>query len=379
MGYIDSQKRENIDQIISETLSRSYGTKVSVSSEYKKGAFILNPRLNAAIYDCPSRYIVKKVHEWHKVQNNCLYKLLMDMYIVFAFSKHGRFGCKYIYFDKTLQNADMTYIMPGNMKIKVFDFSKMEIKNLLKNGFTHIGYENEKKIKIDPKWNFVLEMKECKSDSYTEDLLEGCSIDRYKYQNSIDIQSKIKKNILTMQNDFRQTVNTKEYLDERKQAIESKIDNLNNSQNIKDSILQFIKKVTEYVKSRNIVVSTSHGDLQNGNIFVTNGDIKVIDWETVGIRSIGYDLLTYYYKFRYRSDYFYRIDSFLYDEKTTLEDFYYDEVIPKTEILAIYFIEDIEWLIDETIQTTEKNITDGIKMYADKNFQNKVFDRLGKK
>lgn len=378
MGYLDSKKREDIDGIIAETLSGYYGTKVSVLQKYHKNSFILNPRLNTAVFCKPDRYIKKTVYKWHKVQTNRLLRLVMDIYILFAFSKRGHFGCKYISFDTLPDNPKMLYIMPGNMKIKVFDFSENKIHNILKSGFVPTGYENEKKVRINPKWDFILPIKDCKDTSYTENLLKGCSIDRFKGQNDKLVQDRMKKIILDIQKDSRSSVLAKEYFSEKLDTVSKKILELNSGESILDSITGFLTKLQDYIRDENFALSKSHGDLQNGNIFVSeNGNIYIIDWETVGIRSIGYDLLTYYYKFRYRTDFLKRIDFFLNDD-LNLDEFYFDGQISKKLILCLYFIEDIEWLIDETRQTADKNITAGLTQYSDKQFQKEIFDRLGK-
>lgn len=378
MGYLDIKNREDIDNIIALTLSKYFTNEVTISNKYSSDSFILNPRLNSAIIYRPSKKVIDAIKTGHAIRKNILKNAVAQFYIRFAFSRYNLFGCKYIIFKKPLCNAKDLYIMPGNMKIKIFDFKNMTIDNIIKNNYQLLPFTKEKKIREDPIYSFILPLKIISNNVYREQLLSGCTIDRLKSCKLKTIEQEIRKIIIKIQKINRKSINALEYSFFLKNVIIDLYPKLNNGEKYKKSIFDFINKVYSLVLPKLIDISFSHGDLQNGNIFVTKANkIYVLDWESCDDRSIGYDILTYYFKFRYRKNYILRIDEFLKSAmwEEIKNDFYY-HITDKKQVLAIYVLEDILWIINENINTSEKRVSDSLKLYSNSRIQENILNRL---
>lgn len=377
MGYFDIKNREDIDNIIEKTLSDYYGTTVRVVNKYVSNSFILNPRLNSAIYSKASRIVKKAVRKGQTSRQNLIYWVLKQIYLRLAFSKSGLFGCKYIHFENLPENFEYLYIMPGNMKIKLFDYKKKTVTNIVKQGFSTFSFEKELAVRTNPKWDFILPIEASKDGIYYEKLLEGCTFDRLKKSNSRIAYDKIKDILQKMQQNGRTSENYSDYQQELLLQIKNNLTLIKCDEAIKANIADFAQKVAKNYES-DVILAASHGDFQKGNIFFDkNLRIYVLDWETFDKRSIGYDILTFFYSLRYRRDFLMRIDYFLNDSQWgDISKIYFGTVVDKKQVLSIYFLEDLLWLLQECINTSEKRISPSLLKYADSTFLQEITGRL---
>ncbi len=378
MGYLDIKNREDINDIIGKTLSIYYQTNVIVCDRYSRNSFILNPRLNTAILNKPSKKVKKAIRIGYSVRRNVFLYLAMQLYITFGFSKFGFFGCQYITFEKLPSNSKDLYIMPGNMKLKVLNFRTMKIDNIIKNKYQKSSFKKEKSVRLVPEWDFILPMKILSNIVYQEELLLGCSLDRLKNELRDPVEKIIEGKIFEIQKKNRKSINSIDYGKSLIRTIEDMTSELQNGSEYKAKLIDFAKRILKTLVNTNIDVCFSHGDFQNGNIFITeNGKVYVIDWETFDVRSLGYDLLTYFYKFRYRKDFLLRIDIFLKDEKwDNISNKFYEHIINKSLVLTLYLLEDIVWILSENLQTSEKRFSNSLIIYTDKMFQDELLKRI---
>ena len=378
MGYLDIQNREKVDEIIQTTLSQYYKTTVCVSNKYRKGCFILNPKLSISIHDSATRRIKKLVQKRFAIHGSFLKSIAMKLFIMFGFSRMGFWGCKYLEFERLPSNPESLLIMPGNMKIKVFDYHSNSVFNILKDGFSDVSIGIEREIRTGKDLKpYILPMKVIDDNNYSEELLSGCSIDRLDRRVFPNVEEEVKIIIRDIQLHNREMRDGEAYFQYLIDEIQNRLKRINCDDYLKESIIGFAERLHPFV-GKAVIVSDSHGDLQNGNVFIANNNrIYIIDWETFGKRSIGYDLLTYYYKFRYRTNYLQRIEFFLKDEnwKLVSESFGLDG-IDKTKVLAVYFLEDLIWVINECECTPEKKESGSLEKYAEKNFQDSIIARL---
>lgn len=379
MGYLDIRSRENIDAIMGETLSEYFHTKVTVTDKYSRGCFILCPRLNTAVYDRAENCVKCTVQRSHAVHRSLVLKLAMAAFIRVAFSRNGLFGCKYIVFDRVPKHAENLMILPGNMKIKIFDFQEGTIRNILKAGFEKASLQMEKDIRVGSDKAYILPICMEQENVYCEKLIQGCSYDRLEPKLADSLMRQIEDILLDVQQGSRKTEGCAEYLAQQMSVIRQLLSQLHAEQTLKDHVISFAEQVCKHGEGE-VILSDSHGDFQNGNIFVSDdGKVYILDWETCAIRSIGYDLLTFFYKFRYRADYLMRIDSFLNDVCWAARAQKYGlRLADKRVVLSTYFIEDIIWLLRETLSTPEKRCSDGLRKYGELEFQRAVIERLEK-
>lgn len=378
MGYLDIQSREDIDGLIEKTLSAYFQTTVRVGNTYHKHSFILNPRINSIVYDKPSVAVKRMVRRGHAVQRNRMLYWASQVYLRLAFSKCGWFGCKYITFETLPEHSEDIYIMPGNMKLKIFDLSQHTVTSLLKEGFQSKALDKESAVRLRPQWTFIPPLVLETGNRCREPILEGCTLDRLPRgeQNAADI--KVRRILWTIQQKNRETVCGTDYAQKLYQQIVSHIDLLQCEAGVKSALNSVASYLAQRVRG-DITVAFSHGDFQKGNLFAhKDGNVYVLDWDTHDKRSLGYDILTYFYSFRYRSDYWMRIDSFLQDaEWASFASCYYEKPADKTKVLSVYLLEDILWTLQECLVTPEQRPSQGVLRYAEPIFEHELRKRLG--
>lgn len=378
MGYLDIQSREDIDGLIEKTLSSYYHTTVRITNTYQRHSFILNPRINSIVYDKPSAAVKKMVRRGHAVHRSRLLYLASQMYLRVAFSRCGRFGCKYITFETLPEHPQDLYIMPGNMKLKIFDLSQYRVTSLLKDGFDADALNKECAIRLHPQWDFVPSLVMERDSRCREKILDGCTLDRLPKTKQKEADTKVRRILAEIQQKDRETVRGADYGRGVYRLIAADMKRLQCDDSVKSAIDTVAVYLTKQVRG-DVTVAFSHGDFQKGNLLAcTDGNVYVLDWDTHTQRSLGYDILTYFYSFRYRRDYWMRIDGFLQDaEWDALASHYYDDVAEKATVLAAYLLEDILWTLQECLATPERRPSQGLLRYANASFYEELQKRLG--
>lgn len=378
MGYLDIQSREDIDELIEKTLSSYYHTTVRFSDTYQKHSFILNPRINSIVYDKPSAAVKRMVRRGHVVQRNRVLYWASQVYLHLAFSKHSRFGCKYIIFDDLPKHPENIYIMPGNMKLKIFDLSQHMVISLLKDGYDTDALKKECAVRLHPQWFFIPSLVTEGDNQCREKILDGCTLDRLPRAERSAADVKVRRIITDVQRKDREIVSGAEYGHDLYRQILSDLSLLQCDDSIKFAIETVAAYLTEQVQG-DITIAFSHGDFQKGNLLAcTDGNVYVLDWDTHARRSLGYDILTYFYSLHYRNDWWMRIDHFLQDEQwETLAAHYYDGLADKHTVLAVYLLEDILWTLQECLAAPEQRPSQGVLRYAEGSFYEELQNRLG--
>jgi thiamine kinase-like enzyme len=236
--------------------------------------------------------------------------------------------------------------------------------------------EKEKEIRLRPQWNFVLPMEMKTSNIYYEKLLKGRSFDRLKKKKVRNIHNEIEKIIIQIQKEKRSTINSIKYSLSLKNTIVDELSKVIISKQLYLNVIEFVEHISDLVGDFDLEVSFSHGDLQYGNIFITeNDEIYILDWETYSVRSIGYDLLTYFYRFRYRNNFIDRIKDFLNDNHwIEIANKFYTSTINKKQVLLIYLLEDINWIINESLNTANKKASPSLLLYSNRKFFYDIFE-----
>ena len=195
-------------------------------------------------------------------------------------------------------------IYPCNRKFRIFDFKKNVVSVVVKSGFSNhcllreISFRNENR-----NCEFILPIIGSNEISYSERIIDGVPLARLQG----DIESK-KSEALKKWVDYsdatKETVSSDQYADnltEQFKKLRAEIVNLK-----KEIDYEVLDKVSEKLfnkmrsTNKSIDLILSHGDLQEGNIWIENKTEKIyiIDWESVMKRSIWYDEAVLYYNLR---------------------------------------------------------------------------------
>lgn len=84
-------------------------------------------------------------------------------------------------------------------------------------------------------------------------------------------------------------VDLKRYISNKTTDLHALMININGSSIVKDFLDHSIKVLNEKVVKEEITLVFSHGDFWEGNILLNDKESKVIDWNTLGYRSLYYD------------------------------------------------------------------------------------------
>lgn len=187
------------------------------------------------------------------------------------------------------------FISPQNRSVRFFDYDKMTVDCIIKNGFTDKYFRNQIDFRKQYKYDFMLPMLGCGDNWFKEPILSGHPLARVTctadYNRGIE-DSQRAINILAQ--DTLETVSSGEYAGGLFKKISVLLDEAKKRKNIKFSaeMKNLAKACAEYIEKNSFNISTvmSHGDLQTGNIWVDqNKKTWIYDWETAGRRSIWYD------------------------------------------------------------------------------------------
>ena len=312
--------REDFYSILKATLNRNRNLlgfldgPIEINERGKDCVLFVNPQLNAIMASHPSREVVNFLRKEYNVKGSLWRRWSVKFYLFFAtlfvrfFSETGIS----ILYGKDIKNI---LIYPCNKKIRLFDFSKGIVFIVLKENFPDTYIERDIKFREENYNNFILPILNAQKGSYTERIIQGRSLARINDVFYVE-QSKRKAleliMSLTTNND---NVCVKDYIEslsrECCQLLNRKPSFLN--AHVVQHVFECLAEVNAAERCQLVI---SHGDLQLGNIWIDdeNGQLIIIDWETVKKRSRFYDYVTLYLNIRQSVDIQNIYDMILRDE-----------------------------------------------------------------
>jgi hypothetical protein len=254
--------------------------------------------------------------------------------------------------DPDLQNADSLLIIPGNQRIRLFDFSTQLTRTYLKNGFSNEAILNEIRIRksgeIGPFINLTDHNQE---EGWLEDnLLTGYTLPRYPEHSKVSsFASQAMTSLLKWQGKSRESLSTAKYCETLTANIQRQSDSLQFEPGIPESWITTLTKVARRVQQCALV--QSHGDFQPGNIFIETPSLRVVilDWEYCAPRSQYYDLLVYGLAGRFRKGLHKRLSRFLRTGEIPLPHAIsnkFVDTLTRNSSVALYLLEEINWLLE---------------------------------
>lgn len=221
-------------------------------------------------------------------------------YLISAFPRIGAVRTCYIT-DGLVKNN--FFIYPQNRTIRFFDYNSMIVDCITKSGFTDRYFKNQLEFRKKYSYDFMLPLLEYGEKWFREPIMQGHPLARVKeaqkYSKGIeDALAGIKR----LANDTYKEVNAAGYIQELKSQIIWKVQQAIVAKNVtcQSLIYDLIDSVVDLKEEKFVVpVCVGHGDFQNGNIWVDdNGKTWIYDWETVGQRSVWYDIAVLKYSLR---------------------------------------------------------------------------------
>tara|TARA_R110001583_G_scaffold56717_1_gene170926 strand:+ start:15585 stop:16748 length:1164 start_codon:yes stop_codon:yes gene_type:complete len=297
--------RENFYLILKETLERYYSvvhnTDVVISI---KGNSILKdgcvyPKINTITTQFPSKNVRDYIFTEFNARNSFIKYLKGKLYTALCLFTGGLMSKKTLVFEKNKPIDNEILIWPCNRKIRVFDFKKGYVDSIIKESFTDKYFKKEVSFRSNSNYSFVPKISSHGDIWYREQLLIGQPLaritDEKQFEKSrIDTINNMKKIV----EDTIKYVVVDIYVEKLYKHINELILDANKRKKITtgETILEaaMVARTKTKLLPTQIPIAVSHGDLQEGNIWVDTKNKKtlIIDWETNDYRSIWYDPAT---------------------------------------------------------------------------------------
>lgn len=284
-------KREDFYAINERTLGGYYK-----ECNTEKNLYIY-PELNAIVTARPSRAVRKYLYTEYSVSGSALKRLLVKAYTFLMLHSGGLFAARRVRL-KSDPDRD-TLIYPCNKKYRIFDFKSGTVSVIAKSGFPTGDIKNEIEFRKGATADFIPRLLSFSEDGYTEKIIDG-----YPVARAADRQGELSDRAYKIWQDYTaphsEVAVSREYAESLLSEINSLLAELSaRGKNVDtDAVTSIAERLAgEMCECCDTVTLTlSHGDLQPGNIWVENGSDKIyiIDWESYGKRSAGYDEATLY-------------------------------------------------------------------------------------
>lgn len=368
------RRREDFFNILKVTLNSHFkntkrGLIISNFRNNKSFVLLIYDKLNAIISEKPSKQVRSFLKTEYNVDGIFFRKLLVYLYLQASFHTKGLFSNKNkIYFRGISEDEiDNTLIYPCNRKIRIFNFISNEIDVITKTGFPLESIKKEIEIRTKYRSINILPLIEFGDNWYREKIINGTPLARIKktsYQYHIFKKSSLEI-LHSLFDPYNQTINANQYLKKSIRKINLECQKI---LAYEPDIQLIIYKILAIILEKNsnykdiITLKFSHGDFHHGNIWIENEtkNIIIIDWETAGLRTEWYDIITLFGGLR-------EINGI----ETLLKKIYQNEITELSKLIGksnfankvfLVLLEDLQFRIDN-LRTTPYKI--GILEFKD--------------
>lgn len=356
-------KREDFYSILEDTVNEYYpGGLFSCRNNGGERYFSL-AHLNAII--CKGITDKAKAFISDEFRYSSLMKnMLSSMYTRSAFACPSILSSRRLFWLNAPEERRHILIFPSNRKIRFMNFNSMQIHVHMKTGFDNEMMKRETAFRMEHSHlPFILPVSAVTERSYSESIMEGNSAARCK-------SNKIMKDasVLALRhiNALRDASDI--YSREASEYAVTLSDNI--CRRLIDSKYDKLKELCRYaaqnVEKETVRTAISHGDLQMGNIWIRNGSIIIMDWESVKRRIDYYDEAVLLSGIRNTYDYAASLTDIMrivYNNHNSLNS---------RNIVRIFLLEDINWMIDEQTAMNGKYESYGITALCKDNMMNKI-------
>ena len=282
-------RREDFYRINAETLEKYYGKSAS-----KATTLCVYPHLNAIVRRNPSRAVKKYLYREYDVSGAFIYRLAVRLYAAAALCTFGLLCAKRI---KVFADVSKdTLIYPCNKKYRIFDFEKNEVTAICKEGFDKSTIRREISFrKENAALPFMNPVKSETDFSYKEPIIDGYPLARLHDEEK---KAHFKENAISLWREQFGIFDKKEAVADYARELSEKVQKLtemciDSGRNVDVRLISSLESsvMSGSGTGKEVTVCLSHGDMQEGNIWIENktDKIYIIDYETTDMRSRQYD------------------------------------------------------------------------------------------
>lgn len=376
-------KREDFYKILELTNQTYFGEILkevendSQTGGGKVAVFFIFPHLNAIVARKPAASIKMFLLTEYSVRGLWIKNLLARAYTWFMLSTGGLFASCRLKIPWPGLEFDSLLIYPCNKKIRYFHFNRRVVDVVLKHGCKNWTIKREIRArKFLGKQDCVRPLLEFGNTWYREEIIKGIPLARIN--NSRLVESICLEVLCKMQKiniGFCKEISAVRYSISLANKIRIEMNQFFSNPRFAEILFQvesFLEKLVMSVKELSdgslIPTVLSHGDLQEGNIWFDKEDgITIIDWETMGRRSVWYDQIVLLYSVRKRKGFIDQIQSifkhgFKFPNFSGL-NLSWKKKNQERVILSIFLLEDFLYEVRETSSLVSGSAGFGLEFY----------------
>lgn len=343
MKISQMRQREDFYTILFNSVNEHCPELWNAESDDCDGYYYVYERLNAIVPDHTPPLIKQFIRDEFTYTNR--YKnIISRIYIDLALTFPNLFCDRKLCWNNSGNRHKM--IFPSNRKIRIMDFDDMESFVCMKDGFPDTMMKREIDFRMKhSKKPFILPIISSGRHYYTERIIKGRSIARIK---DAEEKRSVFERALRVMKEFASEYIVKLNSNDYALSVYNEIENI--AQGKYKVILTLCRDILSKIGSIDVNVSISHGDFQPGNIWIENGNIIIIDWETFDSRIAVYDELVFISNIRNSCNYIQALSGIkkyvycLYGSGDYAEN-----------LFRIFVLEEIKWMIEE-VKTLPENI-----------------------
>lgn len=364
MKISEMLQREDFYDILPKTLNRYANFlgieqgSVEVLDKGMEADMYANERLNAIISAKPSNNVKDYLKTEYAVNGSMVRKSMVSAYLTASTMLVKRCAQRGLNLKSSLPLNDVL-IYPCNKKIRLFDFSTGVVYTVLKEGFPDIYIKRETAFRLNAKAKFVPRIVESGNGCYSEVIIKkGKPLARIRDVVYVEEKKQESLRLLSSLSPQPREVMVKAYIDELKERCRKMLATKGGFAEVERTTAIF-DRLQKEVQDCRVGLVMSHGDFQPGNIWIDEeGEIIIIDWETVKERSPYYDYAALYCSLRNHGGMKGFCERVLSDKH--LSDV---EACPAKTVLTLILAEELEYQTEELISFPGKM---GVNMYIDK-------------
>lgn len=266
-----------------------------------------------------------------------------------------------------IENSSYCMWMPGNQRLRRFDFKQRVVSVYGKAGFSDEGLRREIDFRMahSERYEWILPILTLGKHGFDELLLDASGLDRVRNAKRRQIGFNRALAALNSLHQYEnKSVASSEYLemkrlefDYAKRQLQEKFMgiSLERVERIWDLSAREISQVQK------VELSLTHGDFQPGNVLISNHDDRIwlIDWEDVGVRASIYDLMTWGLRSRFPKGLYDRVHHYLqtfrFDGCSEISVHYNARVA-----VALWAIEEWIWLMQSSSRKGISEMNSGL-------------------
>jgi len=400
MTISDLQRRENFYEINNKTLEKYFSEinrllhRVKICEDSptystNKSYFFIYPRINAIVTKDSSREVREYIYKEFSNNPSLLKRFAIYFYTRLLLKSKGKFSDKCISIEPKIKDEDSLLIFPGNKKIKIFNFQENYIDNIVKESFIDYSFNKELDFRLNnTKYDFVLGVERYSNRWYREKIIDGVSLPRISNKNKHKLfKVNVNKLLDLLQEDTEKEIEMGEYVNtlvskikKESRKLEDKSEKFNFEKNLEKFLTYLIGKIVN--KKDVILLSLSHGDMQEGNVIIRKADEKIfiVDWETWSERTIWYDKLMFNYNLRNIYRFIDNLKQYIFNCKNIIckdkNGIFTTDLNRRKAIAIIFILEDLVWQIEESNNFPYDIVSNSVEKCFDRNFQKELIDLL---